>query len=768
MKGKELKDQFEDLFADITPEPEAEEAGETLLGEVVDGLLEEEAVAEAVAAEPVVETPAPAPPEPEVEEQAETLVAALLEGEGEAVAEPVAAAPVVEALAPVPPEPEAEEEAETPVAALLEGEGEAVAEPVAAAPVVEALAPVPPEPEAEEEAETLVAALLEGEDETMVEPAAAAPAVAEVPPGEPEVFPPGLPTWEVTIREQRARILNILLTAVSVIATIVVATLVIFSLGDPKLWGTYVPFFIAWAVLVGLALARRVNPTLRTTILVVLAYVAGTLSLVIDGPLGSGGLYLLLAPLLFSVLVQQRAGVYAAVVSFIIYVALAIGHRLGVGGLQPAGVLDPKKWDTVLNLSATFGMMVVTATLIQWMFTAFLTSALREAEERHAEALDSQKLLRERADELTAANVLLQRRTLELETAAQISRAAASVLDPGELMERAVNLTRDRFGLYYVGLFLADESGKQAVLQTSAGEVDHSTTMPGYSLKVGGASAIGKCMADVQTFTALDVSEEPVYFRELLPPETRSEIALPLRARGRVIGALDVHSTEREAFSQEGIAALQSIADQLAVAIDNAQLFAETRERLEEAEASQRLYVRQRWADLVPRQTAPVYERTRPDVAPLDDAMLPDLQRAMTQREVVVTSSDPGDGADRAALVAPITLRGEVIGTLGLQETEGGRQWTADEVALIQAVADQMALAIENVRLIEETQRRAAREQMLGEMTTRFTQSLDLDTLLRAAVRELGQLPNVAEASVHVGTLEEPVPTGEDEETDQG
>ena len=133
----------------------------------------------------------------------------------------------------------------------------------------------------------------------------------------------------------------------------------------------------------------------------------------------------------------------------------------------------------------------------------------------------------------------------------------------------------------------------------------------------------------------------------------------------------------------------------------------------------------------------------------------------MANRQIVVRSN-ADDGTGRPAIVASINLRDEPLGVLGLHETEGERRWTDDEIALIEAVADQMALAIENARLLDETQRRAEREQTLSQMTARFTRSLDMDTLLQTAVRELSQLLQVDEVAVYLGTP----PEGGAEETE--
>lgn len=622
-------------------------------------------------------------------------------------------------------------------------------------------ADIVPEPEVEKKDETPPEEAVVGPTEAEIaeaEPVAAEPTVVEVPPPvttrleeaereKPEVLPPSVLAWEATLREQRLRILNILLGSTTVIGGVAVGGLLIGLAQRPDRLGAYIPYFAAYVVLVGLTLARQLNPTLRATVLITLTYIVGILSLLRNGPLGTGGLYLLIAPLLFSILIRQRAGALAAAVSVTIYTASAIAHYQG--WLQPAAVYDLTQLHFVLNLSGTFMMIALGIMMIQWMFNHSLTSALQEAEEKHIEVVRSQTLLKERADELATANTLLRRLTLQLQTAAQISRTATSVLDPDELVRQVANLVRERFDLYYVGLFLVDESGQRAELRAGTGEAGRQMLEQGHHLKVGGGSMVGWCTAHAQARIALTVDEKADRSDHLLP-ETRSEMVLPLISRDRVIGALDLQSTKREALPQEDIAVLQVVADQVAVAIDNAQLFAETQASLEEMEASQRRYLRKQWTELVPARVAPSYERTRPDITPLDDVVLPDVEQAMARREVVVQSST-GDGTGQATLVAPISLRGEVIGALGLQETETKRRWTDDEIALIEAVADQMALAIENARLFEQTQRHAVREKLLADITARVRSSMDPQVILQTAVRELGAALGTDRAFVQLG-----------------
>jgi GAF domain-containing protein len=388
-----------------------------------------------------------------------------------------------------------------------------------------------------------------------------------------EVFPTGVLAWEGTLREQRLRMLNTLLISVTVVGGVAVGALLLGLVQRPSRLVAYIPYFAAYVVLVGLTLARRLNLALRATVLVMLAYVVGVSSLLRNGPLGTGGLYLLIAPLLFFILVRQRAGAVAVAVSVTLYTAFVIAHYQG--WLQPAVVYDLTQLYFMLNLSGTFAMIAIGVMLMHWMSNYSLTNALRVAEEKHAEAIRSQTLLEERANELAAANVLLRKLTLQLQTAAEVSRAATSVLDTDELVRQTVDLIHDRFGFYYVGLFLLDEAKRWAVLRAGTGEPGRRMFEAGHRFQVGGESMVGWCTANVQARIALDVGEEAVRFDNPLLPETRSEMALPLISRGQVIGALTVQSAEAAAFSDEDIAMLQTMADQVANAIENARFFRE-------------------------------------------------------------------------------------------------------------------------------------------------------------------------------------------------
>jgi signal transduction histidine kinase/CheY-like chemotaxis protein/HAMP domain-containing protein len=177
-------------------------------------------------------------------------------------------------------------------------------------------------------------------------------------------------------------------------------------------------------------------------------------------------------------------------------------------------------------------------------------------------------------------------RTRGLQTAAEVARTTTSVLDPDGLLRQTVDLVRDRFDLYYVGLFLLDEEQRFAVLRAGTGEAGQQMIAQGYKLEVGGDSMVGQCVARGEA-RIVDMGEQVVRFHSPLLPDTRTEIVLPLRSRGRTIGAMTVQSVEETAFDEADRAVMQTMADQVAVAIDNAQLLAQTQAALEETARAQ-------------------------------------------------------------------------------------------------------------------------------------------------------------------------------------
>jgi PAS domain S-box-containing protein len=218
--------------------------------------------------------------------------------------------------------------------------------------------------------------------------------------------------------------------------------------------------------------------------------------------------------------------------------------------------------------------------------------------------------LRQAETERERLLAVLERRSTQLETVAEVSRIVSGILDPRELVQRIVDLVHERFDLYYVGLFLVDQSGEAdnvgrwAYLEAGTGEAGRKMQKQRHGLKVGGNSMVGQCVATGEARVALDVGDEAVHFKNPLLPETRSELALPLVSREEIIGALSVQSSREAAFTDEDIAIFQTLAGQLANAIENARLFEQTQAALQELQTSTRAYVRQSWGSYLRRHSS--------------------------------------------------------------------------------------------------------------------------------------------------------------------
>jgi GAF domain-containing protein len=235
----------------------------------------------------------------------------------------------------------------------------------------------------------------------------------------------------------------------------------------------------------------------------------------------------------------------------------------------------------------------------------------------------------------------------------------------------------------------------------------------------------------------LQVDADRVFQENPDLPETRSEAALPFLLTGRVIGVLDVQSVEPDAFSKEELGALSVLANQVATAIENARLFSESRAALEDARRASRELVGRDWSAFYLQVTRPGYKYDGSSVKPIDQPLpSPDLAALGQQQGEPLISA--GAGAP-ASMTVPIRLRGEVIGVLNVQANAAGRSWSREEITLAQAAAERAALALENARLVNEAQRRAAKERTIGEISGKLGSFIDIDNILQSAVQELGR-----------------------------
>jgi GAF domain-containing protein/HAMP domain-containing protein len=354
--------------------------------------------------------------------------------------------------------------------------------------------------------------------------------------------------------------------------------------------------------------------------------------------------------------------------------------------------------------------------------------------------------LEQRVAERTAE---LERRSNYLAASAEIGRATTSILETEQLIRPAVELIRERFDLYYVGLFQVDEAGEWAVLKAGTGEAGRAMVARDHRLKIGSSSMIGWCIANAKARAAAQVGDDAIRLVPPELPETRSEAALPLRSRGKVIGALSVQSTHPGIFDTAAISVLQTVADQVGVAIDNARLFAESQAALDAARRAYGELSRQGWAQLI-RSRQMGYRRTAQGIQPATGEWQPEMAQATQTGQLI---HDHG-----ATIAVPIKVRDQVLGVMRLRKPDSAQGWTSEETALLGTLTEQLGVALESARLYQDTQRRAAQEQLTSQVTGRMRESLDVETVLKTAATEMRQALGLDKLIVRLGTHEEKKP----------
>jgi len=318
-------------------------------------------------------------------------------------------------------------------------------------------------------------------------------------------------------------------------------------------------------------------------------------------------------------------------------------------------------------------------------------------------------------------------------------------LDLESLLNQITTVISREFGFYHVGVFLFDTAKEYAVLSAANSEGGQVMLARGHRLKVGEKGMVGFVSSTGRPRVALDTGADAVFFNNPDLPNTRSEIALPLRAGEQIIGVLDVQSTEQNAFSQEDVAILTTLADQVSIAIQNARQNEETRRALAESDSLSKQFVQTGWRDFTKRQNLLGIRHSGAKTTLLY------TKNAKGKGEGLPGTSQLKPKGRGAVLSLPIKLRGEVIGSVDVRAPEN-REWDQDELDVVTAIIERAAIAMENSRLLEDAQRRAAREQTIGEMAATIGTYTDTEAILRATVNEIGQKIGGARVVFELGT----------------
>jgi GAF domain-containing protein len=474
---------------------------------------------------------------------------------------------------------------------------------------------------------------------------------------------------------------------------------------------------------------------LRAGLFLFLLFALGVSSLLENGIHGDSRTFFPAFIIMTAMLFGHRASWLAVLLTVIAGVAVAIPILTGRLGLINVGV-DPGSWDSwIMAYLVNILMAVLINTGLRTLQDEYIRSEQKSVE-NYKLLVDERNTLDVRVQERTAAlqatTQMSQQRARQMETIAKVASQISQMQDINELLPTVTQLISDSLGFYHVGVFLIDEKKEYAVLMAANSSGGRRMLQRGHKLRIGQVGIVGYVAERGEARISLDVGTDAVFFDNPDLPETHSELALPLLLGKQVIGVMDVQSEQTAAFSQQDIDVMSTLANQVTVAIENARLFGETRQALAEAQALYGQYLRQGWQQTPLEASAVGYQYSNEIVKPLSKTIeRPEIQSAIETGKIVVQTGET------SALALPLKVREETIGVLNVQAKKPLRQWSENEIALVQAITDRVALALENARLFEETTRRADRERTVSEITTHIRTANDPQAMLQTALEDL-------------------------------
>jgi GAF domain-containing protein len=462
--------------------------------------------------------------------------------------------------------------------------------------------------------------------------------------------------------------------------------------------------FIVTYVMTGIVAFIKFPYWVKMWMFILIVYVLGLSELVTHGILGDGLFFFLAVIILATMMFSPKAGVTVTAVDTITFIVF--GWFMLSGRLIP---LNPNAPPAVLLDWLSAGAVVI-------MFASIIILGFQRLEQEFLHAQEQiDRSITALKDERNNLDNRVQLRTRQLRRVNEIGRTVTSILDPDELLARAVHMVGDEFDSYFTAIYLLDETGQWAELRDATGDAGKVLRENKHKVDANGKSSIATAIQTRQTRISLDTGTEPVRFDNPLLPYTRSQLIIPLIVRERIFGVLELHSTKENAFSVQDLDTYQNMANQIATAMDNSRLFREAQQSLTEMRATQRQYLQSAWSSLATEQKLE-YE-------------LGDDESATEEIEI------------------PLSLRDQIIGQISLASNE---EWTPEQRNLIETIATQAALALENARLVEESQSIASRERLTNEIIAKIWASTTTEGILQTAAREIGRAVEAAEVEIEL------------------
>jgi len=468
----------------------------------------------------------------------------------------------------------------------------------------------------------------------------------------------------------------------------------------------------------------RVKYSIRAFALVFMIYIISANAILAWGPWIDGSLFFAAFVTLSALLFDQRIDIIALVISIFTFVVVAVLQQLGIHELNAnAPATTAIDWITyTIDFSIISIILIVAINQFKGEFIHVVQEIQSTLKMISTERMQLENRVHERTDEL-------ETRAIQLRSSAAISKTIAEIQDISDLMETTTRLTSDQFGYYHVGLYLLDERKKTAFLQTSSSMTGKQLIGQGFRIEPDRLNPFNLVVQFKRPYITSDI-DDVNFVRDVNFPLTRSRMLLPLTVRNNVIGILDMHSDQSQSFTTQDAEVLQTLADLVAISIDNARLINETKNLVHQLETNTSIQTREIWTKFTSRHK-PAYQYTPAGVRPL----------------FANNKQDTPDG-----LRVPLVLHGQNIGNIILKRKGSTRSWSERERVLVEKVANQVALALENSRLVDETQKNAVRDQVIANISARVRETLDVESVLRTATTELRRAFDLKEAEITIGT----------------
>ena len=358
----------------------------------------------------------------------------------------------------------------------------------------------------------------------------------------------------------------------------------------------------------------------------------------------------------------------------------------------------------------------------------------------------AQELITTLEERVAERTKIIELRASQTQAVAEVGKSVAAQRELEQLLARATYLISDRFNHYHVGIFLLDPYNEYAILRASNSSGGAKMLERGHKLRVGKEGIVGTVAGTGEARIALDVGEDAVFFDNPDLPDTRSEMALPLIAGGETLGVLDIQSVEVNAFSDVDIPTLQLLADQLAIAVQNARLIRDSQEALMLARKATGDVSQESWRALLQDVDRLGYiSSLNGEVVQATKDLDANMNRALLDGESVISE-------DQKTLNMPISVRGQTIAMIRLVKSSDAEPWTFGEIEDVEQLSNQISNALESARLYNEAQRRSYFEQVIGEITASLSTATEVDGIIRETVVRLGETLQDSDVALRIKT----------------